>query len=109
MIVASNSSPLKDNMAVDALNMIIDRGEAEAIILAKELGIQFILIDDKKGVSIARKIGLEIIRTTTVIGIGYKSGLLADLKKELYLLREKGYWITDYYIEQILDKFNIGK
>ena len=92
-------------MAVDALYAVVDKGEAETIILAKEMNIKQVLMDDRKGVNLAKKMGLEPLRTTTIIGIAYKNGLLADIRKELLNLREKGYWITDYYIEEIIKCF----
>ena len=96
---------VKGRMAVDALDAIVDKGEAETIILAKEMNIKQVLMDDRKGVNLARKMGLEPLRTTTIIGIAYKNDLLADIQKELLNLREKGYWITDYYIEEITKQF----
>jgi predicted nucleic acid-binding protein len=47
----------------------------------------------------------EPFRTTTLLGIAYKKGLLSDLKAELLNLRENGYWITDYYIDEIAKRF----
>lgn len=96
---------VKGRMAVDALDAIVDKGEAETIILAREMNIKHVLMDDRKGVNLARKMGLEPLRTTTIIGIAYKNNLLADIQKELLNLREKGYWITDYYIDQITKQF----
>jgi len=96
---------VKDRMAVDALYAVVDKCEAETIILAKEMNIKQVLMDDRKGVNLAKKMGLEPLRTTTIIGIAYKNGLLADIRKELLNLREKGYWITDYYIEEIIKCF----
>jgi len=96
---------VKGRMAVDALDAIVDKGEAETIILAKEMNIKHVLMDDRKGVNLARKMGLEPLRTTTIIGIAYKNDLLAYIQKELLNLREKGYWITDYYIEEITKQF----
>jgi len=96
---------VKDRMAVDALDAVVDKGEAETIILAKEMNIKQVLMDDRKGVNLAKKMGLEPLRTTTIIGIAYKNGLLADIRKELLNLRGKGYWITDYYIEEIIKRF----
>ena len=71
---------VKGRMAVDALDAIVDKGEAETIILAKEMNIKHVLMDDRKGVNLARKMGLEPLRTTTIIGIAYKNDLLADIQ-----------------------------
>ena len=96
---------VKDHMAVDALDAIVDKGEAETIILAKEMNINHVLMDDRKGFNLARKLDLEPLRTTTVLGIAYKNGLLTDIQKELINLREKGYWVSDFYIEEITKRF----
>ena len=53
---------VKGRMAVDALDAIVDKGEAETIILAKEMNIKQVLMDDRKGVNLARKMGLEPLR-----------------------------------------------
>ncbi len=63
------------------------------------------MIDDKKGFNLAKKMGFEPFRTTTLIGVAYKMGLLIDLQTELFNLREKGYWITDYYIDKLIKRF----
>lgn len=104
-----NLVTVKDQMAVDALETIVDRGEAEAIILAREMKIRHILMDDKKGVNLAKMMGLDPVRTTTVLGIAYKNGLITDIRQELLNLREKGYWITDYYVDEILKRFKVDR
>jgi predicted nucleic acid-binding protein len=96
---------VKDRMAVEALDAIVDRGEAETIILAKEKDINIVLMDDRKGINIAKRMNLEPIRTTALIGIAYKKGLFSDLKEKLFNLRDKGYWITDHYIKEIIKRF----
>lgn len=96
---------VKDHLAVEALEAIVDKGEAQAIILAKEINTEHILIDDKKGFNLAKKMGFEPFRTTTLIGVAYKKGLLIDIKAELLNLKENGYWITDYYINELIRKF----
>lgn len=55
------------------LDGLLDKGESEAIVLAKELGL-VLLIDEKKGRSIAKNMGLDIIG---LLGI-----LILNVKKE---------------------------
>ena len=40
---------VKDRLAVDVLLDELDLGEAEAIVLARELGADWVLMDEKKG------------------------------------------------------------
>ena len=64
---------ISDKALLMLLEGILDRGESEAIVLAKELEL-ILLIDEKKGRSIAKKMGLEIIG---LLGI-----LILNVKKE---------------------------
>ncbi|MCP4699626.1 MAG: hypothetical protein GY862_22670 [Gammaproteobacteria bacterium] len=41
--------PVKDRLAVDVLLDELDAGEAETIILAREIGPEWVLMDEKKG------------------------------------------------------------
>ena len=61
------------------LDGILDRGESQAIVLAKELGL-VLLIDEKKGRSIAKNMGLDII--------GLLGVLILNVKKENILKEE---------------------
>jgi predicted nucleic acid-binding protein len=62
------------------LSYEVDRGEAEAIVLAIEENIQRILIDDNKGRRTARKEGLTPLGTVGVLLIAKEKGLIPDVR-----------------------------
>ena len=57
----------KNYSAVQTLMLELDKGEAEAIILAKELKAGFLLIDERMGTKKAKEQGLKTIGLTGVI------------------------------------------
>jgi len=57
----------KDKLGVEILVRNLDKGEAEAIILAKENNAELLLIDDRKGRDIAEDLGIKISGTIGVL------------------------------------------
>jgi predicted nucleic acid-binding protein len=71
---------VKNRKAVEYLEMIIDRGEAETVVLAEELNVDAVLIDDLKARKIAKFRGLNIIGTVGVLLNAKDKGLISDIK-----------------------------
>ncbi|MEW6215721.1 MAG: DUF3368 domain-containing protein, partial [Nitrospirota bacterium] len=57
---------VKDETAVSALTTVLSRGESEVIILCKELGIDYALIDERTARNLAELMG---VNTMGVLGI----------------------------------------
>jgi predicted nucleic acid-binding protein len=58
----------------------LDIGEREALALARTLGADLVLIDDRAGVDVARQLGLAATGTLGVLDLGARRGMveLAD-------------------------------
>lgn len=87
-----------DRDSLSTLRKQLDQGESEAIILAKELGIQTVLIDEKPGRDLAKVFGLT---PTGLLGILLKAkegGLISEVKLEMTKLRED----ANFFIRQSL-------
>ena len=65
------SKSIVDVATLTLLDGILDRGESEAIVLAKELQL-ILLIDEKKGRAIAKNMGLSIIGLLGVLILNVK-------------------------------------
>lgn len=77
---------ISDMALFTLLDGILDKGESEAIVLAKELGL-ILLIEEKKGRGIAKNMGLDIIGLLGVLILNVKKSLISN-KEALVILEE---------------------
>lgn len=80
----------------------LDAGEAETIALAKELKSDLTIIDEKLGRRIAQNFELKITGTLGVLMRAKEKGMISDLKSLFYELKEKGTFINDKLIDELL-------
>lgn len=65
----------------------LDLGEAEAILLACELGAGLLIIDEKLGREAAEQMGLDVCGTLGVLVAAKQQGLISKIAPELRRLR----------------------
>lgn len=95
---------IQDRLAVDVLLDELDLGEAEAIVLARELNAEWVLMDEKKG---RRKLSQLKIQKVGTIGILLKAkevGLIKSIRQDLEQLRKKGFSISQFVIDAVLEQ-----
>ena len=92
---------VQDSALVDALLGELDVGEAEAIALAREMGLHSILMDDRSGRAKARLMGLSVTGTIGVLLLARRNGIDVDLKHDLDLLLEHNFRISSELYEQL--------
>ena len=90
---------------VDTLKKRFGDGESEAIILAKELNLR-LLIDEGKAISEAKKYGIKIRSTLTMLLEAKNRGLIHSVRKELNDLIDSGFRCSDDLYNEILSLAN---
>ena len=81
-----------DIKAKTALELIIDEGEAEVIVLAQEKHIDLVIIDEDKARKVAKLNGLNVTGTIGVLLDAKKQGKIPQIKHSLdKLLTERIY------------------
>jgi uncharacterized protein len=80
----------------------LDKGEAEAIILASEIKANLILLDEALGRFHAKHASLKVTGTAGILLKSKKNGLIKELKPLLFELREKKVWLGDDLIKNLL-------
>ena len=77
--------------SLSELVLILDRGEAEAILLAKEVDARFLLIDERMGRAIAKRRGVPVVGAAGVLLVAKKRGLIDAVLPVLKKIELAGY------------------
>lgn len=86
---------------VDALKVMVDDGEAEAIALAKERQWRIVL-DDRRARDLAHRMRLNVIGTVGILVRAKRSGLVAWISPLLTELTEKGFRLSEDLKREVL-------
>ena len=84
----------KDSLAVNALRLQLGAGESEAIILAKEMKADFIILDDWRARQAALGLELPVIGTVAILAKSVEKGFIADFALELESLKIAGFYFS---------------
>ncbi|MFN8456270.1 MAG: DUF3368 domain-containing protein [Anaerolineae bacterium] len=95
---------VKDRLAVEVLLDELDLGEAETIVLAREVSADWVLMDEKKGRRKLSQLGIQKIGTVGILLKAKETGLLSVIRPELELLCQQGFSISQSVIDGILQQ-----
>lgn len=86
---------VNDDMAVSALTTILGKGEAEVIVLCKELGRDYALIDERTARNISELLNVNTMGVLGIIDLAIEKGFSIDKKKAIDKLKDLGFRISD--------------
>ena len=90
-----------DDALVNALKMMIDEGEAEAIALASERRMRIIL-DDRQARAVAKRLGVGVIGTVGCLLRAKRAGVVAEVKPLIGKLEDVGFYLSEALKEEAL-------
>ena len=80
----------------------LDKGEAEVLILAKEINADLVILDEIMGRRYARHLEIPLTGTIGVLLKAKEKGYISSLKNILTELTEKGTWLNPKLISKAL-------
>lgn len=83
------------------IEKLLDKGETEAIILAKELQTK-LLIDDAKARKYAKMLDIEVIGTLGLLKMAKTHGIIISVRGVISKMLDEGYYINDELIKSLL-------
>ena len=85
------------------MRLELDPGEAEAIACAMEANARLLLIDERRGRTVAQRLGLATTGLLGVLLLARRRDLIASIRPLLDDLRRvAGFWIGDALYSQVL-------
>ena len=93
-----------DEVAVNALTIALSKGESEVIILCKELGLDYALIDERMARSMAELMGINTMGVLGIINLAAERGFSIDKKKLVDQLIDSGFRISDGLYKKIISE-----
>lgn len=95
---------VKDELAVDALLTNISRGEAEVIVLAKELNLDYALIDERRARNLAALMNVKTVGIFGILDLAILTGIPVQKKAAVDRLQTVGFRISERLYRKILKK-----
>jgi predicted nucleic acid-binding protein len=95
---------VRNTVAVTALCLNLDPGEAEALALYWEIAADYLLIDEKRGRTIAARNGIQTIGAAGIFLAAKQRGLISAVKPFLDTLLANDFRISDTLYRQLLVK-----
>ena len=95
---------VEDRLAVEILLDELDLGEAETIVLARELDADWVLMDERKERRKLAQLGMPKIGTVGILLKAKRVGLLPIVHPELEKLRRRGFSISQAVVDAVLQQ-----
>lgn len=87
---------------VEPMAILVDRGEAEALALARQMDGSLLLVDDARARRVAERLNVRRIGTLGILRRAKQSGLIDRLRPQVEALLANGIYIRQELIDVIL-------
>lgn len=91
-----------------ARDLGLDPGETAAILLAENLHADALLIDERRGRTVAAARGISVIGTLGIVAGARRSGALERAAPVVAELRADGFWLSDTLVAEFLRRLGEG-
>lgn len=96
--------PVRDTESVDLFRGRLGHGESEAIVLAKELGADFLVVDDATARRVAEEEGQRVVGLPGLLINAKERGLVSAIKPLLDAMLASGFFLDTTNYRSILQR-----
>lgn len=100
---------VRDVVSVERLSARVGRGEAEAIVLAKELGADVLVIDDAVARRLAEADGHYVVGLPGLLIYAKQQGLVTEIKSLLDEMLAAGFFLDNSRYQSLLREADEGR
>lgn len=93
---------VKDRLAVEVMLEEMDLGEAETIVLAREISANYVLMDERKGRRMLERLSIPKIGTIGILLRAKQEGVIEALRPELEKLRQYGFSLDPFLFDEVV-------
>lgn len=93
---------VKDRLAVEVLADDLGKGESETIVLAREMGADWVLVDERLARRKLDALGIPTIGTLGILLKAKEVGLLRTVAPSVELLRTRGFRLSKRVYDDVL-------
>ena len=95
--------PVENQQLVTAFQRDLDRGEAESIALALEIGADLILLDEKDGRHAAKRLGLRVVGVLGILLEAKANGHIQLVRPHVDALRHTaGFFVSELVYQEVI-------
>jgi predicted nucleic acid-binding protein len=95
---------VSNTSAVTMLMATLDKGEAETLVLATELDVTNVFVDDLRGRKVAQSLGLQTVGVAGFLLFGKKKGKIKTVRPLLLQLQQKDFRLSSRLIDTVLEE-----
>jgi uncharacterized protein len=93
-----------DHNMVTGFRTVLHAGESEAIVLAKEIDADLLILDDGEARDAARSAGLSVVGLLAFLVLAKERGTIEQVRPLLDALRRQGFFMSDDLYHHILQR-----
>ena len=97
---------VQDRLAVDVLLDELDLGEAEAIVLARELNADWVLMDERKARRKLTQLGINKIGTLGILLKAKQERLIEIIRPDIEKLQQQSFRMSQSVMDAVLEQAN---
>ncbi|GIL15397.1 MAG: DUF3368 domain-containing protein [Chloroflexota bacterium] len=97
---------VQDRLAVEVLLDELDLGEAETIVLARELNADWVLMDERKARRKLMQLGINKIGTLGILLKAKQEGLLENIRPDIEKLQQQSFRMSQSVVDAVLKQAN---